>query len=390
MRFFTLGVLLVLMSGLLGCAKSADSNGSGLEIVKGSIVDALKVNRESRYVSACDQTNRKDQDQIAAELDRRAHEIQSLAGSRPPNGGTSIAVGPTFFIQNPLIAAGVDQWVNNYFSWSKAFTRFQEIQAKPTDGDWVALEQNVRFLISADRARLRGSDTGLNHLSGPHLLELQTLLQNCLARSDCQEVTLNLDQLAFVGSNERLSDLWYGYSQTTTAEARRRTLGYFLDRVTSEYKGYQFNRNEQIHFEPATKTFHLSLYAGVFSQATKTIGEFIESVWTQGDNGYHVKVDWKPSADGAFSLLLDPAQVYGRAFVSWQDKIVQLYPGTGTRGIAHEMGHVLGFRDHYYIQFNRQSCWYTEENNHGDLMSAHVTGVVTPEEWAELAKQYTN
>ena len=77
-----------------------------------------------------------------------------------------------------------------------------------------------------------------------------------------------------------------------------------------------------------------------------------------------------------------------RSYVTGVPKEVHLFPFTSTRAVAHEFGHVLGFKDHYYTMWNSDQCIYKVETNSGDLMSDSSSGSVTATEWSDIKKNY--
>jgi hypothetical protein len=58
------------------------------------------------------------------------------------------------------------------------------------------------------------------------------------------------------------------------------------------------------------------------------------------------------------------------------------------RALAHEIGHVLGFRDNYFTVWRNDICGYEYQSREDDLMSNSDKGLVLPEHWEELARHY--
>ena len=143
------------------------------------------------------------------------------------------------------------------------------------------------------------------------------------------------------------------------------------------------NRNDGVTRDGGT--FHVKLDAGAFQGVEDALRSLIEPVWS--DDSHRLVVDFVTGDPLAFRIVLDETSG-GRSFVSWGDRTVHLYPGVRERSIAHEIGHVLGFRDHYETVFDGQSCAYTQTADPNDIMADAARGSVTVDEWSQLAATY--
>lgn len=148
---------------------------------------------------------------------------------------------------------------------------------------------------------------------------------------------------------------------------------------------YQFGKNPKV-FIYANQLI-LPLDAGPFESSKEQLVKYIEPYWKS--DYLKLKVQWvsNPSLD-VFKFILNP-QIGDRFHVDKDNRSIHLFPGGRITGIAHEIGHVLGFPDHYYTTWNTEKCEYQFQINNEDIMSNDIDGRVLPEEWSELARQYT-
>jgi len=131
----------------------------------------------------------------------------------------------------------------------------------------------------------------------------------------------------------------------------------------------------------------VSLVAGMFAGAESVLTQFIESAWTSA--GLRIQLSWiaADAMPGTFTFKV--GEGFGsRAYVDFNEASVVLYPSVRSQTIAHEFGHVIGFRDHYHTIWNPGRCVYADQHNEEDLMSVSRTGSVTTEEWTELRDVY--
>lgn len=378
----------ILISSLLflaGCGHSESSDhgfGPLHETITGSVVEAVADIQGGKYAEDCDRKFSGLQNEIATQLDARAQDIVRVANTDVPPE-RKINVGPTFMTKTS-VAPGADRWVSSSNSWQHIFAHYQAIKSTPTNADWVSLNRSVRRILVDDRARaVNGVDTGLDHAAAPRLQALRELLEGCTR--GCILPQLPSDLQDFVQRNLRLRGAWYRATHESDAEKKQKALASMLTCVKTDLKRYQFHVNSTVKLSEAE--LQLMLASVPFQGSETQLNSFIEDIWQ--NSHIKVRVKWQPETiSGIFHLLLDLTQPYSRAFVNWNKQIVQLYPGVNTRAVAHEIGHVLGFTDHYYTLWDHVACSYTIEENQGDLMSSHLGGQVTSADWQELLRHY--
>lgn len=369
---------------LSACSKSKtfDDPGPLHEKLTGSVVVAVKEVLAGPFAGDCDVRLGSKLLEIARQLDVRAADIQRIATAPP--AVRRVEVGDTFFTEHDFVE-GKNEWVQRVRGWADIFKYYDKIKTQPTNSLWVNLDANVRATLVDDRNRaVRGVDTGLDHAAGPLLKRFREILNDCLNAS-CAKMDLPSEVEALVQRNRHMREMWTAYKKSKSSREEQDNLRDLLERVSLNQRRYEFYSNEQIRRDGGELV--LPLNSGELAGAESQLTEFIESVWMA--TGQRLKIEWsKSSLEPLFKILVDLQHPYSRAFVSWNDRIVQLYPGTNTRSIAHEIGHVLGFRDSYYTLWNENTCQYAIEQNEGDIMSSSLKGVVTEEEWKTLGDRY--
>lgn len=125
------------------------------------------------------------------------------------------------------------------------------------------------------------------------------------------------------------------------------------------------------------------LNPGEFRGAEKQLTALFEREWSR--DGYRLRVRFE-NAPGLYVLRAN--QRSARSFVNHRQKVLVLANYTFTRTAAHELGHILGFDDHYYSVWHGKNCYYTQESFLDDLMSNSERGRVTAEHWQLLERAY--
>lgn len=131
-----------------------------------------------------------------------------------------------------------------------------------------------------------------------------------------------------------------------------------------------------------TKEFTVELDPGTFLGHEKPLQNILESEW-QGE-GYRVKIRWVSGSPYRLQWHNDSS----RSFVNHRRRTMEIANLAWTRTVAHELGHILGFDDHYYNVWNARNCYYSQESRLGDLMSNSEKGKVTRRHWELLDQAY--
>ncbi len=175
-----------------------------------------------------------------------------------------------------------------------------------------------------------------------------------------------------------------------TTIAKREAIAEFARRTSADVDRYLF------HGAPKLKTetdrdrlmITLDLHPGVLNEPElKLLESTAEEVWKKTD--VMLNLEWNSLATDLFSVLFHIELPGARPNVNRANRSINLYPGSNLRSIAHEIGHVLGFPDHYYTVWDEKECVYTQLTLDTDVMSDSITGSVTETEWKVLIESLT-
>lgn len=102
-----------------------------------------------------------------------------------------------------------------------------------------------------------------------------------------------------------------------------------------------------------------------------------------------MRIEWKTAGpeSGLYHFIVEPG-TGGRSWMNWDKLEVHLFSEVRVGSIAHEIGHVLGFPDHYYDVWHPERCEYMSQYHETDVMSDSSTGSVTADEWRALDHRY--
>lgn len=145
---------------------------------------------------------------------------------------------------------------------------------------------------------------------------------------------------------------------------------------------HEFRPNKAVK-RVGRKEFQVELDAGDFTGHERVLERYIEDAWR--GMGYRVRVRWVKGLDAyRFVARTDS----GRSITNHKEKTISIANYAPVRTLAHELGHVLGFDDHYYDVWHDKYCYYTQEYRRSDLMSDSSSGGVSKRHWELLDQAY--
>lgn len=153
----------------------------------------------------------------------------------------------------------------------------------------------------------------------------------------------------------------------------------FLPPDQAEHK---FQPNKAVQ-RLAAKEFRVLLNPGDFEAEKNQLKKMIEEEWRS--HGFFVKVEWSDSP-AAYKFVARPNEV--QSITNHSEKLIHMKKIVRYRTFAHEVGHVLGFDDHYYEVWHDKYCYYTQEYRTSDLMSDAENGRVNLRHWQILNQAY--
>lgn len=144
---------------------------------------------------------------------------------------------------------------------------------------------------------------------------------------------------------------------------------------------HQFRPNPDVR-RTGPREFTASIRPGDFAGHEAALSKLLEGEWQGG--GWRVKIDWNEKA--AYAMLAHSSS--SRSFVNHRKKTMEIANLAWTKTVAHELGHILGFDDHYYNVWNARNCYYSQESRLADIMSNSERGHLTGRHWEILDHAY--
>lgn len=298
------------------------------------------------------------------------NEISKL---RLPQTNATINKEPTTLVAQERI----DSWNDAYSTYKK----IKHLSIKDNPVEWINLNSYVRSLLFNDIHRLSEQiNFSIDRISAPLILKLSAQLRSCLANSTCINPQFSTD-VEHLAKNKKSYSYSWKYFLESLGTDKRLWLSMLDYHVEKDAVDIRFNPNPQV-----IKTNHgyeLPMNAGDFENQKELLAKKIESVW------HKVKIRWVAlnHEPGVFSFIKG-TEAYERAYTRWEDFKIVLSPDSSAKDIAHEVGHALGFQEHYYTVWDESKCHYVFQSNPSDIMSDTSTGTVTLEEWETLEKYY--
>jgi hypothetical protein len=371
--------LLLLSVSILVALGSAES-----EALAGPLTEEAKSLLTGSERSPCDDQVEPLRQEIARELDAREAEIDAfLAKNAGSSRHETLQPGPT-----PITKPKEGWQTSASFGWSDLRKLYQAAKNKPVGKEWVALNSNYRAALFDDVDRIvSAKNLQLTKDSGPFLRALLGELKACTSEEGCTEPHLSDGSLAYVKSIELYRRRWDYYTQAAVSVDKKKAGFKSLEAwVRGDLDRLEFLKNPLVR-KIAPGHFVLPLDLGPFAPLAEWVTRYFHEYW-QGE-GKIVTIE--PRAAGSspdlyrVSLGTDPG---GRAYVDREKKEVRISPDSTTKSVAHELGHVLGFRDNYYTIWNPRDCGWTDQYREDDIMSRTSTGKVLDIHWQKLEEIY--
>ncbi len=281
-----------------------------------------------------------------------------------------------------------DQWVTELSTnWQDMHEHYLQIKDIKFTSDsplkekkyLVSLYKDFLAIIVDDEGRATdGINYYLTHDDLPKIKSAAEKVEACIT-NNCERPEFTTDDLEFILSVRFYRRHWQRYLSTND----RTRLTKLLNELTWDFGRYEVRTNKSVTLENLKYTLPLFLKPELV-EGKDLLAKVIEDIW-KNEKGEHLKVDYFDQHPDIFSVFVD--NVPGRSYVMFKAKEVHLLQDVKDRSIAHEIGHVLGFRDQYYTLWDQDKCLYSIESNAADIM-AISSGRVLPYHWEALKQTY--
>lgn len=393
MTYYRLLLVLASLALLASCAKNNENAPTATArsehpILEGSLASNAATLLSGKYRSACDDTVESQRQEILQALHARESEIIDfqIKNTNSPSYRT-FPFGPTYARELTTPAAAAIGWQEDTESWPALHELYLSIKDEPINRRWVNLNARARGTLVDDIDRIvKGFNYQLDKESDPKLEALWAELISCQNISSCNEPALSPDSRAFVESQLKYKQLFSELSRASGAEEKREWLGTVIAWIKIDVDAIKFRKNPLVK-KLDSEHYVLPLDLGPFSEANELFQSFFDRYWTVNGKSVKLEATGASALPDLFRVLLGTDHG-GRSSVNGAKKTVTLNPGLFTPTVAHELGHVMGFRDKYYSVWIPENCAWKSQYNDEDLMSNSATGRVLDLHWAKLAEQY--
>lgn len=314
------------------------------------------------YWDSCDEMLQPTREEIAKTLDekmpwlRESVAAQSLSPSNILEDD-EVKIGDFIFIKETARETSSD-WTTASVGWNDVAKLYWKAT---TALDWARVLAGFNSLIERDHKRLVYE---INFGIGPGTeLEILKLYDNLLS-CDRQnlESCLNSTSQKTLDANFNFKKIWE-YTLRQRQESRMDGWRVLVKEIKSAWqRQFGFRPNPLVRREG--NNFILPIRTKDYEKIKPELKSIIEKYWTLEDQ--KVIVEWT-NDPMAYEILM-PEQ-YVNPVTYPDSRKVLIYPGAPLEAFPHELGHVLGLPDDYFVRWDRSKCRYTTELQKGNLMS---------------------
>jgi hypothetical protein len=173
------------------------------------------------------------------------------------------------------------------------------------------------------------------------------------------------------------------YWEDEVQELLRRDRERLARKFSPARKAFMFSRQDGVE-RVSTHEFRVLLHPGDFEPAQKAFQETIEKHWKLPP--YQLRVVWTKSDPRAYKFIFSP---FGPAnTVNFDKKSIRLTEYLSDGVLIHEIGHVLGFDDHYEYRWDEKKCLVSGQVYLRDVMANSAFKTPLKGHWLLLKKAY--
>jgi hypothetical protein len=377
---------LTFLGVLLGCTGCSHDDSPAFT-PKDSLSTRLNRLHTSGHQEACEVDLRPLQNEVASALEKHEDTLKALEEVTTDSPDYRwVPMGPTRVGELKHPAPVVKGWQEHLVGWRKIHAYYLAIKDTPIDSDWLNVDARVKSILVRDEERVLG---GRNYFLGKDskapLAHLNAQLGNCQNDPVCEKPSLDAKAQALIALIPFYRRFQSSLGIAKTLSDKRAVVGDWKAHVQADYDDrYGFRKNSTIARRGSE--LNLPLHPGPYSADRAKLAGYIESIWSGPK--LKVKVEWKNSFLPELFEFKFLEQSGGRAYVTGSPPFIYFSLQIPERSIGHEIGHVLGFPDAYYLVWHPERCDYTLQTNAEDLMSDEDTGVIRDQEWNTLLGNY--
>jgi hypothetical protein len=395
---FRLVTMLFIVMGASACSSNNESSYDqrGVapegkhEIYQGPLYHAYRSVQESLHKEKCDTKLDEIKSTLITALDLKSDALLKASLKQKKYPENYIPFAKSYLVNNPKKTPR-EGWQLEPYSWGLIYEFYRKNLDKNKTNFWPTVNAYVRSLITDDRKRVvYGYNLSLNHEQIEKIPALKEVTESCMTDTRCIQPHWSDEQLKLISEVPAYNYYYTRLNKFRFFRDKRNSIEKLFNRIEDDYTLHHQEYNDMVTHRKidGKEEFTIPLDASNFSDEDRfTLEKAITSVWMNDDNA--VSLTWKKSTPllSVFRFLFS-MEPNNRSYVNFGLKEIHLFPFTSVRTVAHELGHVLGFDDHYYTIWDSEKCEYRAEFNEEDIMSSSDTGDVTSQEWHSLFEQY--
>ncbi|MES2854986.1 MAG: hypothetical protein V4692_03935 [Bdellovibrionota bacterium] len=388
-------VLLASLFVFAGCTKSASERPEKRLVehnrVEGSLTEYADKIYGVEWIEACDIAAKEKVLEMARALDAKESLISEFNKNNTSIDTEKfrlIPMGPISLRESlsaPEIRAGWQR--DDYYTWGEVYASYLKIKNEPVGKNWSSLNRQVRGLLPNDEDRLLNfHHPQLSHEKEPIIRRAISLIDECLKVDTCETLKVVDSEVVayFEIDTHSAAEHYRSSTLNSTLEAKRDALDRLKKTLAIDLRKFGFFKNESIRHTNGTLNVPFDLSAILHGESVFV--DLVSKAWTS--DALKTAIEVTPSNfSGAYTIAIEPGSG-GRAWVDRSSLSMHIFDLQTSSTLAHETGHVLGFRDAYYTLWSASQCRYSEEYREDDIMSEHLTGKVLPEHITKLKEVY--
>jgi len=398
--------ILLSLTLVTGCARTKTPPQAPDHLQIKNYPEALKKLESLPIKEACDEKIFKVRHDLVEEITLLREKI---ANHPHPKGhtGNRVKINPEIipFQGSYLVGASEGaqespgEWKHFESGWVSAREKFDKNRNLSDEDRFSMINHAVQSLIMNDTFRsFHEINLGINYDTVGSLSEINQTVQACVKDSSCLLPRFTEFQQKVTAKIPMYSKLLKELELASNEKEKREVILSLENRLRQDVHRYLYRGNAPVtrltadqkadqKADPKT-VLKLALNPGSLKEDESTLLEkSIEELWKNTTTSIQVAWNTGEAGTNLFKVMFHLNEPGKRANTDPGNHTVNLYPGTRVRSIGHEIGHVLGFPDHYYTVWDGEKCTYSQYSISTDLMSDSQNGVVTDEEWAELVNE---